>query len=120
MAQVALDAAIKIKKKYNIEVGVCHFSTIKPLDKIMLKKIIKKSEKVVPIEENVKEGGFGSSILEFMSSLNQSKKCDVRIFGLRSSFSKKYGTQQEILHDNNLQDDYLSKKMYRFILNDRF
>ena len=120
MAQIALDTVNKIKKKYDIDVGVCHFSTVKPLDKILLKKIIKNSEKVVTLEENVKEGGFGSSILEFMSSLNQKNKTELRIFGLKSSFSNKYGTQDQILKDNNLHDDYLCKKMYRFILNDRF
>ena len=39
-AQIAIDAAKKLKKKYNISAGVIHFSTIKPLDKKLLKKII--------------------------------------------------------------------------------
>ncbi len=120
MAQVGLDAVDKLKKKYNLNVGLIHFSTIKPLDKSLLKKIFKKSEKIITIEENLKEGGFGSSILEYHSSLNDNDKTKIKIFGLKSSFSNKYGTQQEILKENNLHDDYLSKKMYRFILNDRF
>ena len=37
MAQIALDAVFKIKK-IHINVGVIHFSTIKPLDKNLLKK----------------------------------------------------------------------------------
>ncbi len=120
MAQVGLDAIDKLKKKYNLNVGLIHFSTIKPLDKTLLRKIFKKSEKIITIEENLKEGGFGSSILEYHSSLNNNDKTKIKIFGLKSSFSNKYGTQQEILKENNLHDDYLSKKMYRFILNDRF
>ena len=121
MAQIALDTALKLKKKYNLNVGVIHFSTIKPLDKNLLKKIIKNSNKLITLEENVTEGGFGSSILEFNSRLNsKNKKADIKIFGLPSLFSDKYGTQDQILKYNNLHDDFLLKKMYNFILNDRF
>ena len=120
-AQIALDAALKIKKKYNKDVGVVHFSTIKPLDKVLLKKIITNSKKLITVEENVVEGGFGSSILEFCSTMNNKrKKSDIKILGLKSSFSNKYGTQDQILKYNNLQDDFLCKKMYKLILDDKF
>ncbi len=116
-AQIALEAAKKLKKKYNIDVGVIHFSTIKPLDKKLLKKIILNSKKIITIEENVVEGGFGSSILEFSSNLKKSKN-NIYLVGLKNEFSKKYGTQQEILEFNNLTDEYLCKKMYKCIIND--
>ena len=44
-AQIALNAAKKIKDKFNIDVGVIHFSTVKPLDEVVLKKLIYKSKK---------------------------------------------------------------------------
>ncbi len=120
-AQIALDAVSKLKKKYNINVGVIHFSTIKPLDVILLKKIIKNSNKLITLEENVSEGGFGSSILEFSSKLHhRDKKADIKIFSLPSSFSEKYGSQDQILKHSNLHGDFLYKKMYNFILNDKF
>ena len=120
-AQIAIDAALKIKKKYNIDVGVVHFSTIKPLDKILLKSLITKSKKIITVEENVIDGGFGSSILEFSSTLdNKLNKSDIKILGLKSSFSDKYGTQDEILKYNNLHDDFLCKKMYYLISDDKF
>lgn len=118
-AQIAIDAASKIKIKHNIDVGVIHFSTIKPLDKILLKKIIQNSKKIITVEENVIEGGFGSSILEFASTLEaKKKKSDIKVQGLKSSFSNKYGTQDQILKYNDLHDDFLCKKMYKHILND--
>ena len=55
MAQVALEAIKKIKEKYNINVGLVHLSTIKPLDKTLLNKVFKKSKKIITIEENVVE-----------------------------------------------------------------
>lgn len=116
-AQIALEAANKLKKKYNIDVGVIHFSTIKPLDKKLLKNVILKSKKIITIEENVVDGGFGSSILEFSSNLKNLKN-NIQLVSLKSEFSKKYGTQKEILEYNNLKDEYLYKKMYKSIIND--
>ena len=116
-AQIALDASKLIKKKYGLNVGVIHFSTIKPLDKKLLKKIILNSKKIITVEENVTEGGFGSFVLEYSSKVNN-KKNNIKILGLKSAFSKKYGTQQELLKYNNLTDEYLCKKMYKFILDD--
>ena len=113
-AQIAVRAAEKIKKKYNINVGVIHFSTIKPLDKYILKKIILNSEKIVTVEENIAEGGFGSAILEFAASID-SKKNNIEIASLKSEFSKKYGTQQEILEYNDLTDKNLIKRMAKYI-----
>ena len=69
------------------------------------------------VEENVLDGGFGSSILEFSSKLRV-KKNNIDIFGLNNKFLKKYGTQEELLNDNNLTGEYLSKKMYKLILHD--
>ncbi len=117
MAQIAIDASKLLNKKYNLNIGVIHFSTIKPLDKNLLKKIILNSEKIITVEENVTEGGFGSSILEYSSNINN-KKNNIKILGLKSEFSKKYGTQQELLKFNNLTDEYLCKRMYKFILDD--
>jgi len=118
-AQIAIHAAKKIKKKFNIDVGVIQFSTIKPLDKNLLKKIILKSKKIITVEENVIEGGFGSAVLEFSSNFKYKNKIsDINIIGLKSLFSKKYGTQKELLKYNNLDDEFLSKKMYKFISDD--
>ena len=116
-AQIALDAANKLKKNYNVDAGVIHFSTIKPLDKKLLKNLILKSKKIITVEENVADGGFGSSILELSSNLKHSKN-NIQLVSLKSEFSKKYGTQQEILQHNNLKDEYMYKKMYKSIIND--
>ena len=65
------------------------------------------------MRKNITDGGFGSSIIEFSSKLNSKiKKADIKNFGLPSSFSKKYGTQDELLKFYDLHDDFLCKKMY--------
>ena len=45
------------------------------------------------LEENVIDGGFGSSILEFSSGLGI-KKNNISIFGLKNKFKNKYGTNK--------------------------
>mgnify|MGYP001182523936 FL=1 len=115
-AQIALDACESLLKNYNIKCGVVHFSTIKPIDKAVLKKLILSSKKIITVEENVEIGGFGSSILEYSSKVtNKLKKANIKIVGLEDSFVKKYGTQEELLDYNNINYKYLSNKMKNFI-----
>ena len=64
-AQIALSACDELLKKYKINCGVVHFSTIKPLDELILRNLITSSKKIITLEENVQTGGFGSSVLEF-------------------------------------------------------
>ena len=115
-AQIALDASEDLYKKHKINCGVIHFSTVKPLDVIALKKVIISSKKIISVEENFENGGFGSSILEFASKIsNKYKKSNIQIMGLKDKFVEKYGTQQELLDYNGLHYLDLSKKMKNFI-----
>ena len=108
----ALKACEFLKKEENIDCGIAHFSTIKPLDKNLLKKIINKSKKIISIEENLKSGGFGSSILEFYSELkNLNNRPEISIMGIDDIFIQKYGTQQELLDFYGLSYKDISKKM---------
>ena len=114
-AQIALDACEYLYKKYRINCGVIHFSTVKPLDEIVLRRTIIKSKKIISVEENFESGGFGSSILEFASKISlKNKKSNIQIMGLKNIFVEKYGTQQDLLDYNNLNYLDLSKKMKKF------
>ena len=107
----ALKACEFLKKEENIDCGITHFSTIKPLDKNLLKKIISKSKKIISIEENLKSGGFGSSILEFYSELkNLNNRPEISIMGIDDIFIQKYGTQQELFDFYGLSYKDISKK----------
>ncbi len=116
--QIAVDACKHLKDSHNIDCGIAHFSTIKPLDKKFLNRIIRNSKKIITVEENVKAGGFGSSILEAYSELsNKIKKSDIKIMSLKDKFLEKYGTQQELLDYSGLNCRDLSKSMKNFIRN---
>lgn len=117
-AHNALKACHVLKKTENINCGVVHFSTIKPLDKNKLRQLIKNSKKIITVEENVKSGGFGSSVLEFSSELSSRiNPSRIRVIGLKDSFVEKYGTQQELLDYSGLGFKDLSKQMKNFIKN---
>jgi transketolase len=117
-SQIAVNACKHLKESYNIDCGIAHFSTIKPLDKKFLNRIIRDSKKIITVEENVKAGGFGSSILEAYSELsNKTKKSDIKIMSLKDKFLEKYGTQQELLDYSGLNCRDLSKSMKNFIRN---
>ncbi len=115
-SHIALKASEHLKKTYNINCGVLHFSTIKPLDKFSIKKIANKAKKIITVEENVKAGGFGSSILEVFSDLHQNVKLPkIKIMGLEDKYIDKYGTQDELLTYSGLSFNKLSNKMKQFI-----
>ncbi len=65
----ALDIAFEAANDYDMNIVNCRF--IKPLDHEFLKSINKRGIKIVTIEDNVRRGGFGESVL---SALNASKQ----------------------------------------------
>jgi transketolase len=112
MTQVALKAAEDLKKN-NIECGVLHLATIKPLDKEILSYWIPKVKKIITVEEGLLAGGFGSSILEFYSDNFPNDTHKISRIGLKDSFVEKYGTQELLFEDNNLTKEYLIAEMLK-------
>jgi transketolase len=96
MTQKAIDASEELKKKYDINSGVLHLGTIKPLDEKILKYWIPKVEKIITVEENILEGGFGSSILEFVNFHFKNLKIEIQRVGLPNKFVNKYGSQDDL------------------------
>ena len=109
MAQVAISAANIINKKKKNSCGVLHFNTIKPLDIKTLIKFAKKVKKIVTVEENLLEGGFGSLILEVLNKYSPNDCRKVKRLGLKNKFIEKYGSQEELLKDNKLTEKEIVK-----------
>ena len=70
-----LETAIKLKealKEYGLKVGIINISWIKPLREKFIIEKLQSSQFVITLEENVINGGFGSSIAELIvdNSLN--------------------------------------------------
>ena len=112
MAQIAIDASKILKKKYNLDVGVVHFHTIKPLDKKSLFKILKEVKCLVSIEENNLIGGFGSSILECCNNHEIREVNKIHRIGLPDKFPVNYGSQIQLLKSQKIDSENLAKRMF--------
>jgi 1-deoxy-D-xylulose-5-phosphate synthase len=65
--QVACRVAQSIESKFNISCAVVNARFIKPLDETLLFAHAQKYSHIITLEDNVLAGGFGSSVLEFLS-----------------------------------------------------
>jgi 1-deoxy-D-xylulose-5-phosphate synthase len=85
--------AINELKKENIFIAHYDIRFIKPLDEELLNEVFSKFKKIITIEDGVITGGFGSSILEFMSNNNYCAKV-IRL-GIPDNFIE-HGSQKEL------------------------
>tara|TARA_B100001175_G_C19468416_1_gene620362 strand:- start:586 stop:1506 length:921 start_codon:yes stop_codon:yes gene_type:complete len=111
MTQIAIKASKVLSKKYKIKCGVIHMPTIKPLDKKILMKYVPKVKKIVTVEENYLAGGFGSSILEFVSDNFSEYTNKIKRVGIKNKFIKNYSDQETLLNIYGLNVNNLVKTM---------
>ncbi|MEW9093707.1 MAG: 1-deoxy-D-xylulose-5-phosphate synthase [Clostridiaceae bacterium] len=57
-----------------IKVGVVNATFVKPLDEELLKDLCYKDKKIITLEDNILNGGFGSTVLSFVNKLNKNNK----------------------------------------------
>ncbi len=72
-----VQTAILVREKLlnaGIKVGVINAEFIKPIDKVLIKKLITNKYKIVTVEDNMLHGGLGSSILEYVNTLSVNTK----------------------------------------------
>lgn len=82
------DIAVKVADIIG-NANVRHFHTIKPLNSLSISTSI---QRIIVIEEHIKEGGLGSSILEITQGT-----IPVKRFGIPDNFIKQYGTWDELM-----------------------
>lgn len=98
MVSKALEVCSKLKEEGRF-FTLINARFIKPLDEELLAELSEKFETIYTMEDNIISGGFGSSILEFISRRNS--KVNVKIFGYDDNFIP-HGEKEEL---------YLLKKM---------
>lgn len=87
----ALEAA-KILKDKNIELEVINFHTIKPIDKETLLKSVKKTDRLLTIEDHQIAGGLGSALAEILA---EEKPILTKLMGVEDSFGES-GSQENL------------------------
>jgi transketolase len=77
------DAVNEIK---NYRIGLANLSTIKPIDLTTLKKLTKKTRKIITIEDHTVFGGLGSAINEALTKFDNEVK--IQNHGLNDHFTQ--------------------------------
>jgi 1-deoxy-D-xylulose-5-phosphate synthase len=90
---------VRAQEQFNKEgLNIAHYDLrfAKPLDEKLLHSICQKFTKIITIEDGCLQGGFGSSILEFMA--NNNYQAQVKMLGIPDTFIH-HGTQDELYND---------------------
>lgn len=86
----ALLAAKELKKKkIDLEIINCH--TIKPLDKITILRSVKKTKKLITLEDHQVAGGLGSAIVEMLA---ENYPVPTEMIGVQDSFGESGSTEE--------------------------
>lgn len=110
MTQIALQAVDELKKD-NIDCGIMHMHTIKPIDADALSQWIPKVGGIVTVEEHTRIGGLGSAVLEYCSDEMPEYSSKIFRMGLPDKFADKYGSQNSLLAHFGISVDSLCNAM---------
>jgi 1-deoxy-D-xylulose-5-phosphate synthase len=92
---LAQEALVRLEEE-NIEVEHWDMRFVKPVDSECLHGIFKSFKKIVVVEDGVLNGGFGSSVVEFMA--DNGYRADVKRLGVPDSFID-HGTPAQLYHE---------------------
>ena len=99
------NAAASVIRKLSAEnISITHYDMrfVAPLDRDILHKVFTDFSHIITIEDGVLSGGFGSSVIEFMSDHGYSS--EVRRLGIPDYFVE-HGTQDELYRECGFDDE---------------
>ena len=106
---------VKAQEQFEKEgLNIAHYDLrfAKPLDEKLLHSIFQKFNKIITIEDGCLQGGFGSSILEFMA--NNDYQASVKMLGIPDAFIH-HGTQEELYYDCNYDTEAIIKYVHQIL-----
>ncbi len=106
MVHTALEVAKTLESK-QIKTGVINLHTIKPLDEKAILKAALESELLVTIEEHQVAGGMGSTVAEYLSTVNPIKMLRL---GIQDQFGAT-GSTNELLKHHELDANSIIQKI---------
>jgi transketolase len=105
----ALKAAKELKVKHNIKTEIINVKSIKPLDIDTILKSVKKTQKLVTVEEHQVSAGLGSAVLEnLLPHFSTLKK--FTMIGLNNEFGQT-GSYEELKHHYELDAQHIKIKI---------
>lgn len=94
-------------------VAVYSVPKIKPLDEKLVVSVIETFDKVVTVEEHLKNGGIGTLVSELCSDYHL--KCKLLRLGLPDAFCSVVGSQDYLRKSNGLDSESLAKSIGDFV-----
>ena len=104
-----LDVAKNIFDELNISIQVLDVWKVKPLDLQRLQSHIEFSDLLVTIEEQARDGAFGSAILEGVSDLEL--LIPIKRISLSTAYAFKNGNRDQLLDTYGLSTDFIEKSV---------
>jgi 1-deoxy-D-xylulose-5-phosphate synthase len=111
-----VDAAWRVSErleKDGISAMVINARFVKPLDRALLSSVASTIPRIITIEENALQGGFGSAVLEFLNESDASH-VQVRRIGIPDVFVEQ-GHQGELRRQYGLDDDGIYLAVHSFL-----
>ena len=104
-----VEAALRAGEEVDGE--VINLSTIKPLDKETIFQSVKKTGKVITVEEHSIYGGMGSAVAEFLS---QEYPAPIKIMGIADVFGQSARSYEDLLEKYGLTAENIIKNFQLF------
>ena len=109
--------AIDILSSNNLEpreISIAHYDMrfLKPLDEEILQEVAQRFDKIITVEDGVRNGGLGSAVLEWMS--DHGYHPTVRRLGLPDRFVE-HGTVSELQHIVGIDADGIRQAIVRMM-----
>jgi len=106
----AMAAADELKKD-DINAGVLHLHTIKPLDEQAVMSAARASSLVVVAEEHTRIGGLGSAVKDLLAGTFGAGGPQILSLSVPDVFTDKYGSQDDLLEIYGLQPEQLAQSV---------
>lgn len=95
-----LSSLLSLSETTDLDMMIVNAKTIKPLDENMIKHLIALDRPIIVYEESTLLGGFGSSVLEYLS-LHQLPSKHIHLMGIPDRYIA-HGSKKELLQELNL------------------
>jgi 1-deoxy-D-xylulose-5-phosphate synthase len=98
-------------KQNGIDTEIINARFIKPLDESLILESVKKTKKIVTLEDNIVVGGFGSGVSEMLCKNEIS--CKMKAFGFPDQFIE-HGNMKDLFKKYHLDAQSITEELMNF------
>jgi 1-deoxy-D-xylulose-5-phosphate synthase len=106
-----MDVSVLLDKLKDKNVNIINARYIKPIDKMMLKELIRNKHKIYVYETNIKTNSLGTNILEYFNYKEATNK--IKITGIDNKYIN-HGSINELKKNINLDIDYIVEDILNY------